>query len=217
MNWLFARALYYFYRLMYALWRIEIVEHPRVSELRHQKSPLILAHWHGDELALFHMVKSYRLATMTSKSQDGSTVDYLIRRLGGETSRGSSSRGGVSALKGLVRLLRSGRITSIAVDGPRGPIHVPKPGVFELSKLGSAEIVPVGVQVGRAVTSSRSWNKIYLPLPFTKVCIYLGPPLRALQRNDDARDPLFTRALSDALGSAKMEAAKIFAAPGREC
>src|SRR5690606_18737721 len=106
--------------------------------------------WHGDELAVLHLVKRYRLATMTSTSKDGAIIDYVIRKLGGDTSRGSSTRGAVTALKGLVRLGRSGRVLSLAVDGPKGPIYEPKPGVFELSKLCGAAIVPVGVAVTKA-------------------------------------------------------------------
>src|SRR5688572_26522756 len=94
--------VYFVYRFLSSLWRIRLVQDPQVTALFENHSPLILAHWHGDELALIHLVRPLRLATMTSTSKDGAIVDYVINRLGGTTSRGSSTRGGVTALKGLV-------------------------------------------------------------------------------------------------------------------
>ena len=35
----------------------------------------------------------------------------------------------------------------MAVDGPKGPLHRVKPGVFEFSRLADAKIVPVGVAI----------------------------------------------------------------------
>src|SRR5690348_11450179 len=98
---------YAFYRILSSLWRITLIESPATRKLRDQKVPLIMAHWHGDEIALLHLVRKLELATMTSTSKDGALIDFIVQRLGGVTSRGSSTRGGVSALMGLIRLCRS--------------------------------------------------------------------------------------------------------------
>lgn len=204
--------VYVFYRILYSLWRIRLEEHPEVSKLIKEQSPLILAHWHGDELALIHLVRRLKLATMTSTSKDGQIVDYVIHRLGGETSRGSSTRGGVSALIGLIRLCRSGRIVSVAVDGPRGPIYQPKPGVFELSKICNAPIVPVGVQASPVYSFEKSWNKAFLPYPFAKVAIHFGKPLPAINDASDPKDFALAKKLTSDLNGARQQAAKIIAA-----
>ncbi|MCB0341554.1 MAG: DUF374 domain-containing protein [Pseudobdellovibrionaceae bacterium] len=172
---------------------------------------MILAHWHGDELALLHLVKPYRLATMTSTSSDGHLIDYVIRRLGGATSRGSSTRGGISALKGLVRLVKSGHMASMAVDGPKGPYHLVKPGVFELSRLTGAHIVSVGVAVSSAFKFEKSWNKTYLPLPFSKVKIYFGKPWSVVLRSDDPKAEKWAGMLARDLDDANQQASKIIA------
>jgi lysophospholipid acyltransferase (LPLAT)-like uncharacterized protein len=164
-------------------------------------------------MALFHLVSIYKLATMTSTSRDGETVDFMIRKFGGDTSRGSSTRGGVSALKGLIRLCRSGRIASVAVDGPRGPIYQPKPGVFELSKLCHAPIVSVGVTASADFIFKKSWNKMRLPLPFSKVSIYLSEPMEALSPDSNAKDILLANELARRLASARQQAANLIAAP----
>jgi lysophospholipid acyltransferase (LPLAT)-like uncharacterized protein len=199
------------YKLLFFTWRITIDEHPDVRRLIDSKAPLILAHWHGDELALFHLVTKYGLATMTSTSKDGQLVDFLLRMLGGKTSRGSSTRGGVSALKGLIRLCRSGHIISIAVDGPRGPIYQPKPGVFELSKLCEARIVPVGVTVSSAFIFKKSWNKTYLPLPFAQIKIKLDEPKIFVDENTNPKDFELSKQLTLQLNAARQHSAKIIA------
>ena len=40
-----------------------------MRERLRQQRPFIVAHWHGDELALLHVVKRYRLATLASPSR----------------------------------------------------------------------------------------------------------------------------------------------------
>ncbi|OFZ16686.1 MAG: hypothetical protein A2Z20_01185 [Bdellovibrionales bacterium RBG_16_40_8] len=158
------------------------------------------------------MVHRYKLATMTSTSKDGSIVDYVIHKLGGDTSRGSSTRGGVSALKGLIRLCKSGRILSIAVDGPRGPIYQPKAGVFEISKICEAHIVPVCVIAPHSYIFKKSWNKTYLPYPLSRFIIYFAEPLPPITREQNAKDPQLARDLARHLAVAKQHAANLIAA-----
>lgn len=205
-------TVYFLYRTLIALWRIEVVEHPKLLQLLQKGQPVIFAHWHGNELGLVYAVQRYKIATMTSTSKDGSLIDFVIHKLGGSTSRGSTTRGAVSALKGLVRLCREGQNTSFAVDGPKGPIYVVKPGVFELSKLCGAPIVPSAMAVSRAHVFERSWNKAKLPLPFSKVVLYFGEPITALTKEDDPKSSERISFLGNALNGAEQQAAKIIAA-----
>ena len=59
--------------------------------------------------------------------------------------RGSSSRGGARGLAALVRRLKTGRFdAAFAVDGPRGPYGVPKPGAALAARAAGAVVVPMG-------------------------------------------------------------------------
>ncbi len=87
------------------------------------KKPVVLAHWHGDELALLSIVKRYRIATIASQSKDGELMAKVLKWLGAKTSRGSSSRGGVQALKRSFAFGKRWGNCSFAVDGPKGPLH----------------------------------------------------------------------------------------------
>lgn len=217
MNWLAPRLIYFIFKIFSCTWRIRLVEHPEVRAHLDAGQPLILAHWHGDELALLALVPHYRIATMISKSSDGTRMDYVIRRLGGAASRGSSSRGAISALKGLIRLGKQGHVMSIAVDGPRGPYHEPKHGVFEISRVCGAGISAFGTACTKKITSHRSWNKIFLPLPFSKIVYVLSAPMPPLAKNDDPRDISWRNGLRSALDGAQQKAGKLIADNDAEC
>ncbi len=161
---------------------------------------LIFAHWHRDELCVLPLVKTLRLATMTSTSKDGQLIDFVIQKFGGATSKGSSTRGAVSALKGLIRLVRSGYNSSMAVDGPKGPIFVVKPGVFELAKLTRAEIIASGIASDRYFVFEKSWNKARLPKPFARVSVYFSKPLGL--NEDNIKDPQNSELLGNAIANA---------------
>lgn len=196
-----------FYRIWTGTWRIQLVEDQNFQDALKRGDPIIFAHWHGHELAIVPLVSHYRIATMTSTSKDGQLIDFTIRRLGGATSRGSSTRGGIGALKGLVRLVGEGYRASMAVDGPKGPIYQAKPGVFELSRLAHAHIVPVGVANSRAITFKKSWNKAQLPLPFAKVVVRLGEPWRPMTREESPKDPAHAQRLEADISKACQHAA----------
>lgn len=191
-----------FYRIWTFTWRVQIIESPALVRARENGEPLIFAHWHGDELCILPLIPNYRIAIMTSTSKDGQLIDFAIRRLGGATSRGSSTRGGSNALKGLVRLMRQGYNAAMAVDGPKGPLHQVKPGVFELSRIADAKIVALGAACSSAFIFKKSWNKAKLPKPFAKVVVLFSAPQPAVRRGDDAKSPQFAEGLAREISKA---------------
>jgi len=210
-HFILSRLVWLIYRLLFLSWRITLIEDAALVRCRQQRSPALLAHWHGDELAILHLVAHFHLATMTSTSPDGQLIDYVIRRLGGATSKGSSTRGAVQALKGLVRLGRLGHPISMAVDGPRGPIYQVKSGVFELSRLLDAPIFPVGVATTRRLLFKKSWNQTYLPKPFARVVIVFAEPLLPVSRDQDPRSDDLAKRLANAIAGAQRQAANLIA------
>jgi lysophospholipid acyltransferase (LPLAT)-like uncharacterized protein len=200
--------VYWFFRLWSWTWRLTVIEHPEMRRAREAGEPLVFAHWHGSELCVLTLVTRYRIATMTSTSADGQLIDFVIGRLGGATSRGSSTRGAVGALKGLVRLVGRGYRASMAVDGPRGPIYQVKPGVFELSRLAKARIIPTGAACSHPITFQKSWNKAQLPKPFSRVVVIFEEPWPVFSRDQDARDEACARRLADQLSAACQSAAE---------
>lgn len=199
------------YRMLSLTWRVQITTPESMFTAVKEKKGIILAHFHGDELFLISLVKKYRISTMTSTSKDGEIMNTALNLLGAKTSRGSATRGGVSALKGLLKLNKQGYNASFAVDGPKGPIHKVKPGVFEFSRLTKSDIYSCGVAVSDAWHFPRSWNKTYLPKPFAKIqVVWLGPVL-AIDKSQDPRSEVLANTLENQLFDARSQAAKLFA------
>jgi len=205
------RLAWLFYRALSLTWRIQLIEDPQLREYRLKQRPVILAHWHGDSLTLLHMVSHFRLATITSTSKDGQIIDYIIRKMGGSTSKGSSTRKAVPALKGLIRLSHKGRPISMAVDGPKGPIYQAKSGVFELSRLLKAPIFPAGVYCKQCWLFVKSWDKTCLPHPFAKLVIVFDKPMPPMSKEMDPRSPKLATELRQAINNAMQQASKTFA------
>lgn len=191
-------------------WRVSVEEPPELSSELEEKIPVILAHWHGDELVLISLAKRYKIATITSLSSDGSMMDFVLKLLGAKTSRGSSSRGGVQALKGLIKLSQQGHNCSFAVDGPKGPIHQAKPGVFEVSKIMASKsggnIFCAGVAAQSAWIFEKSWNKTYLPKPFSKIFVRWALAVPALKKDHDPKSLEFKNKLEVSLHQVQEQA-----------
>lgn len=205
-HYLLAVAIYLFYRLLMATWRITLDESPDFKKALADRMPVILAHWHGDELAVMHLVARYRIATITSTSKDGELMNRVVRWMGAATSRGSSTRGGANALRGIIgHCRRNGNNVSFAVDGPKGPIYKVKPGVFEFSRLMNAPIYAVSVGVSHPWIFHRSWNKCVLPKFFSRVNVSIQPALPEVCRNTDPRDPALAQRLESILNEGKQQ------------
>lgn len=208
-------VIWAFYRVWTLTWRIVEVQPPQLTGGKPAAGQLsIVAHWHGDELTLLGMHRRYRIAAMVSTSRDGDLMARCLALLGIKTSRGSSTRGGATALMGLCRLAREGWLPVVAVDGPRGPYHQAKPGVFALSGMLGAEILPIGVACSRAIVFAKSWNKAYLPLPFSRIQVVWGQPRPAVSRQDDPHLHELSAELEKSLEAAGRAAAEQLAARG---
>jgi lysophospholipid acyltransferase (LPLAT)-like uncharacterized protein len=173
-----------FYWLWSRTWRLRILEDSAFIDEK-SKNPVAFAHWHGDEMVVLCLGPQYRCAAMTSTSSDGELMTRVLRLFGFGISRGSSTRGGARALVGMVRLVKGGYNATVAVDGPKGPRHKVKPGIWHLAKHAGIKIIPTGVAKQRAFVFEKSWNKTYLPLPFTKVVVRFGSPLSIPEEIDD--------------------------------
>lgn len=116
-------------------------------------------------------------------------MNRVLVWLGAATARGSSTRGGANAMRGLISHCRkNGNNVSFAVDGPKGPIHKVKPGVFEFSRLMQAPIFVASIGISRPWVFHRSWNKAVLPKPFSRVHVRIAEGMPVITRDQDARE-----------------------------
>jgi lysophospholipid acyltransferase (LPLAT)-like uncharacterized protein len=149
--------------------------------------PVIIAFWHNrlflmpycwPSRSAFHM--------LISAHADGRLISKTVSWFGISTVTGSSSKGASQATRELVRLLRDGTAIGITPDGPRGPRMRSGGGAVALAKLSGVTIVPAAVSTSRRRLLS-SWDKLIIPLPFSKGARVWGTPI-SVPRNCDASD-----------------------------
>lgn len=211
-KYIFPFIIWTIYKALSFTWRVRKHEPASLQKsLAEKKQPILFAHYHGDEIAMLQLIGPYHIATMSSKSKDGELMNRLIRLMGGTTSRGSSSRGAVEALRGLVKIIKKdGYNACLAVDGPKGPIYRVKPGIFEISRLANAPIYYAGVHCDKAWHFPKAWNKTFLPKPFAIVDIVWIGPFGPYGKNDDPRDPNLLALAEAELVSARSKAKELF-------
>ena len=142
--------------------------------------PLIYCVWHGRILMVPWLNARLRrthgaraVSVMTSRSRDGGLVGGYVRRFGLDVVRGSSSRGGVTALRALVTAVRAGRDVALVPDGPRGPRGRLGPGVVALAALTGAPVVPLGF-AARPAWHLATWDEFQIPSPFARAALVFG-------------------------------------------
>lgn len=154
------------------------VEDPANILAASREQPLILAVWHNRLLLLppvFSLCFPHRHNVgLISASRDGDVVSILVERFGHGTVRGSSSRQGVIALRQLVEALAAGTNVLITPDGPRGPLYEVGQGIIFLAQKSGAAVVPMHMEYSTC-WRLKSWDRFFIPRPFSKVRIIFGP------------------------------------------
>lgn len=137
---------------------------------------VILAFWHSRMLMMPLSYRGRRACILNSAHRDGEIITRVIRRFGISAVRGSSTRGWLGGLRGMIEAYRRGYDLIMVPDGPRGPRLRAKAGVVQLAKATGAPIFPVTYAASKAVTVP-SWDRLLIPLPFCRVVYAVGPPL----------------------------------------
>ncbi len=135
--------------------------------------------WHNRLLILPMVLRRFlperRGAALISASRDGAWIAELVKKVGFDAVRGSSSRQGVTAVLQMADVLASGRDVVIAPDGPRGPAYQIGQGIIFLAQKSGAPVFPVHLEYS-SYWRVKSWDRFFLPRPFSKVRVIFGPP-----------------------------------------
>jgi lysophospholipid acyltransferase (LPLAT)-like uncharacterized protein len=178
-------AFYLAIRLVGSTLRFRVEGGEHWEEASRDGGPAIYTFWHDRIFPGTYFFRRRGIVIMTSRSFDGEYIARFIQRFGYGAVRGSSSRGAVGALVELARLVRAGRPAGFSIDGPRGPRHVAKMGAVLLAKKTGRPVLPFGVNAER-FRRLPSWDRMQVPLPFTRVTVRFAPPIRVERDADDA-------------------------------
>lgn len=143
-------------------------------------SPAIFACWHNRVIfgvPQLPLILRKNLSLLISASRDGEYIATLAKIFQFHVVRGSSSRGGVAALLALKREILQKRSPVITVDGPRGPRYCVHSGIVALAALSKVPIIPLCCNYSHFL-ELKSWDRMQIPLPFSKVTFTFAPALQ---------------------------------------
>lgn len=160
-----------------------VMEPPNAYDRIGPMMPVIAAMWHGQHF-MIHFAKREqdRAVSLISRSRDGELNATALRHLGIRGIRGSGARGrdirakgGISAMRKMLRALKRGEMVVLTADVPKKS-RICGPGIITLAQMSGRPIVPVAVVTSRRIDFD-SWDHASIGLPFGKGAIVLGDPV----------------------------------------
>lgn len=190
--WLVPRLIFLIHKLMAWTIRWEFVG----ERYRPGQAPYILSFWHARILMMPYAYRGWNGSMLISEHRDGAFIADAVELMGIQSSRGSSTRGGARALLEMIRIARNGRSLGITPDGPKGPREVVQPGTVQLSKKSGLPLRAVCYATKRHWRAN-SWDRFYIPQPFTRGVFVIGEPVFADSDDDAENLSRFQQAMDD--------------------
>ncbi len=154
-------------------------------------SSFLPVYWHQHHLFCARYLlaqqrtRALRTGFLISPSLDGELGAMIMRRLGGQVIRGSSTRTGALAMKEYFQALMREQVSPVLnPDGPRGPRFKCKPGAVLLAQLSGRPLLPLSYAATRAWLVH--WDKFVLPWPGARIAVAVGAPLEVPRGTDAA-------------------------------
>ncbi|OCL25609.1 hypothetical protein U472_14870 [Orenia metallireducens] len=178
--------------------KIEVKNKERLLEAKESGKSIILAFWHGQLWFPAYYLQDQGYVGLASQSRDGEYISRVLKKMGWEMVRGSTSRGGARSLLKLIKKLKAGKNIAITPDGPRGPRYQAQAGVVYLAQKSNSVIIPGGVAFSKEKVFN-SWDKFQLPLPFSKVALAFGESIEVEDNLSDDKLEEYRKSVEDGL------------------
>lgn len=203
-----AQILYFFIRLLHFSYRYEWVdvENKQKAILSNEKGVYVYAVWHQNFIGSTFVHIGQKFTMIVSGSKDGELVATACKKMGYSPVRGSSTRGGKEAMFEMVKKIKSGLPGAITVDGPKGPVHVVKPGIVEIARLAKCPILPLSSYPVNYWSFEKSWDKFRVPKPFTKIYLVLGAPIYVAENISEVEFEKIRLDIADAINRGEEKA-----------
>ena len=171
--------------LLRLVWRwsrvVQVIGAEHIAAALERAPSFIPVYWHQHTLLCVKLLLEQReaglkLGFLISPSVDGEIGAMIVRKLGGEVIRGSSSHTGARALRDYYQALaHEGVSPAITPDGPRGPPWKFKPGAVLLAQLSGRPMVPLSYAASSAWKIK--WDRFVIPRPLSRIVIVVGEPV----------------------------------------
>lgn len=172
-----AYLIYLFICAIYKTMRVTIIGQDNYRNLVQTEKGVIGVFWHGRMLLMPFLYPGNDISILISAHRDGEIIANVMKLFGFGLVRGSSKKGGSAALREMLKTLKSGGDLGVTPDGPKGPAETVKPGIAETARMSGKYIIPTTFTASHSIRAT-SWDRFMIPLPFSRVVLYAGTPLK---------------------------------------
>lgn len=172
-----------------------------IAAFWHESLPMMPMLWQQARARLPEMA-GMRAHVLVSRHRDGRFIGEVVRRFDLDMVHASTSRGGATGMRVLLRMLGAGDLVVITPDGPRGPRRVAAPGVAQLAAVSGLPVLPCAARTTRARVLP-SWDRMVLPLPFGRGVLVVGPAVPVERADPLAALPAIEAGLTAACAAAE--------------
>ncbi len=176
-----------------------------VADIESGRRQALFAFWHRHILSLLVQFHGHPYVVPISEHQDGEFIAQTMQRMGLTCVRGSTTRGSLKVVRGLLKSVRHGLNPAITPDGPKGPRYSVQPGFALLARRCKLPVYAVGVYVNRAWVLP-SWDAFVIPKPGAHIGITFRKALSADEVAGTGDVDRSCSVLSHRLGEAEHEA-----------
>ncbi|MCB2190513.1 MAG: lysophospholipid acyltransferase family protein [Deltaproteobacteria bacterium] len=178
--WLVSQLAARLVRTLFRTCRVKILRNDLAEKYFSKGRSAIGVTWHRGAIFSLYFFGKQHPAVMISRSKDGEYLARYLSIMGGVPVRGSSSRGGIAALKEMADYLQGGatRYAATVADGPRGPRYKAKKGMIVLASQTGLPLLPLMWSSDRVWVLKNTWDRTMIPKPFAKLVCTAGKEFR---------------------------------------
>ncbi|MFK7967754.1 MAG: lysophospholipid acyltransferase family protein [Rickettsiaceae bacterium] len=166
------------------------------------ESGLFFALWHNRLAYSMYIFRNYKnIFGLTSPHSDGKIIGKLVLMMNYKIIEGSTNKNSNSAVKEIIKQITNGAKIVITPDGPRGPVYKNGSVITKIASKYKKKVIPVSCHASRYF-EVKSWDKMMLPKPFSKIIVVIGEPLE-LSGNDEYDRLLLEKKLNNLASQTK--------------
>lgn len=168
-----------------------------LAQRAHPLGSYLLIFWHEHLLANTMSQRGKPHLALASHSKNGKLAGFIMKHAGFRMLYGSQgeSKGGRKALIQMLKGLKNGNSLMLTVDGSTGPRREAKNGCIYLAKSSRAAIIPMASYASN-VWVLRSWDKMKIPKPFSKIVLVYGKPITIPENETKDKMPYWQKQIS---------------------
>ncbi|MEY3457261.1 MAG: hypothetical protein RL215_418 [Planctomycetota bacterium] len=150
--------------------------------------------WHDQIVLAVFSQRTWNLAGLISQHRDGGYLADSVRIAGIQPVRGSTSRGGLEAVREILSL--PDLHLAMTPDGPRGPRRQMKDGILYIASRSERPLVPAGMATSNAWHVPGNWTDLTIPKPFSTAVLIAGTPVLIPKELEREQMPHWSEALT---------------------